>query len=303
MLSFLPGIFLGVSAACCFSMAYLGSRVFYEKSARGSWHLLAIAYIQMGGFAACILPLIWSPQLCSRTIALPLLGTVFFGMLGQLVFFLTLKYANPSQVTPLLALKILILAFGSVLLLHKSLSLLQWVSVVVCVTAALVLNFSGAAIPRRALSGVLVVCCAYALTDISATLLIQRIDALGIAHAALAATCVAYVVSGLIALLLSIRVRNDLHRPHLWTSALYFAIPYFLADICIFTTFRLVGPVFGNILLSTRGIFSILLAKVVAQRNLLYLEQNVPTAVTIRRLAAAALFTLAIALYVIGQSA
>jgi hypothetical protein len=303
MLSFLPGILLGVSAACCFSVAYLGSRVFYEKSARGPLHLLAISYIQMGVFAACLLPFIWSKNPFSWAISLPLFGTVFFGMFGQLVFFLTLKYANPSQVTPLLALKILILAFGSVLLLHKHLSLLQWVSVVICFTAALVLNFSGKAIPSRALLGILVVCCVYALTDLSAVWLIQNLDRLGVAHSALVATCLTYVFSGLIGLLLGIRVGQDLRMTHLWTSALYFSIPFFLADICIFTTFRLVGPVFGNILLSTRGMISILLAKVIAQKNLLYLEQQVTTAVTIRRLLAASLFTLAIALYVIGQSA
>lgn len=303
MLHVLPGILIGVCAACCFSVSYLGSRVFYEKAARDSLHLLAFAYIEMGLFATCLLPFIWSPKMFSRTIGLPLAGTVFFGMFGQLVFFLTLKYANPSQVTPLMALKILILAFGSVVLLHKHLSPLQWGSVVICFGAALVLNFSGKAIPLRALVGILVVCGVYALADISATVLIQRLEALNVARPALLATCLTYVGSGVVGLLLGIQVGKNLGQIRFWTSALYFSMPFFLADICIFTTFGLVGPVFGNILLSTRGIISILLAKVVARKNLAYLEPPVTTIVTIRRLLAASLFTLAIALYVLGQSA
>ncbi len=77
--------------------------------------------------------------------------------------------------------------------------------------------------------------------------------------------------------------------------------PVYFGDICLFMTFKLVGPVLANILLSTRGITSILLAKTIARKNMHYLEQPTTTAVTIRRLLAAGFFTIAITLYVMSD--
>lgn len=302
MLSFLPGIFLGLAASCSFAVSFLGSRVFYEKSGQGPFQLLSFSYIQMGVFSLILLPFVWPNRLLSWDILPPLLGIVLFAMSGQLAFFLALKYAQSSQVTPLLALKMLILAFGSVLILHKPLSLLQWLSVALCFIATLILNFSGVRLPLKGLLCVLTTCFAFALADISVTLLIQRLEASDISNPALLAVCLTYGVSGIVGVLLALQTGHNLRLLYSWKSALYFSVPYFLADVCLFPTFQLVGPVFGNILLSTRGIFSILLAKIIARKNMHYLEQPTTTAVTIRRLLAAALFTIAIALYVIGKT-
>jgi drug/metabolite transporter (DMT)-like permease len=165
----------------------------------------------------------------------------------------------------------------------------------------LLLNFSGGHLPVKGLLCVVITCCAYALADISVTLLIHRLEALGISHPALLAVCLTYGASGIVGAFLAIKAGHDLLLMRPWKFALCFSVPYFFADICLFTTFQLVGPVFANILLSTRGITSILLAKIVARKNLHYLEQPVTTTVTIRRLLAAGLFTIAIALYVIGK--
>ncbi|GAK60642.1 hypothetical protein U27_00539 [Candidatus Vecturithrix granuli] len=303
MLTFLPGILLGLVGSCNFSVAFLGSRIFYEKSGQSPFNLLILSYIQMGIFSIVLLPFVWQNTLLSWQILPPLLGFAFFGMSGQLTFFLALRYAQSSQVTPLLALKILIIAGGSVLILQKNLSFLQWLSVAICFTAALALNFSGVAMPVRALLYVIVTCCAYTCADICVTLLIRRLESLAVAHSALLATCLAYGVSGIVGALLMIKIWQDLRLTRPWKYALYFSTPYFLADICIFATFKLVGPVLANILMSTRGITSILLASIIARKNMAYLEQPTTTAVTIRRLLAAALLTLAIALYVIGEPA
>jgi drug/metabolite transporter (DMT)-like permease len=194
-----------------------------------------------------------------------------------------------------------VLAFGSVLILHKNLSLLQWMSVGICFTATVILNFSGVHLPLKGLLCVVITCCAYALADISAILLIRQLDVLNISHPALLAVCLTYGASGIVGVLLAIKISHDLRLIRPWKYALYFSVPYFWADICLFITFRLVGPVFANILLSTRGIMSILLAKFIARKNMHYLEQPTTPAVTIRRLLAAGLFTLAIALYVLGK--
>ena len=302
---FLPGILLGLTGASSFSVSFLGSRVFYEKSGRSPFQLLILSYMQMGILSLFLLPIVWPNNPLPWDILLwkilpPLSGIMIFAMSGQLAFFLALKYAQSSQVTPLLALKILIIAFGSVLILHKNLSLLQWFSVALCFTATLILNFSGVHLPLKGFLCVIITCFTYALGDLCVTILIQRLDALSIARPALLAVCLTYGTSGIIGIILAIQTGQNLFTIQLWKSALYFSIPYFLADNCLFVTFKLVGPVFANILLSTRGISSILLAKIVARKNMHYLEQPMTTAVTIRRLLAAGLFTVAIALYVMS---
>lgn len=294
------GTFSGFAAATCSSLAYLGSRLFYKKSGPNPFLLLAISYMQMGLFSLVILPFVWSEGLLSFDIIVPLMGAVLCGMVGQLVFFFTLKYSNPSQMVPLLALKIFILAFASIFVLQKNISLLQWMSIVLCFVATFIINFSGGRIPLKSLAGILLVCCLYAFGDVLATMLIRQFVSINAKNPALLSACLVYASSGIFGMMLGVFMWRDIRTPHAWKFALYFSMVFFLADLFLFTTFGLVGPVFGNIVQSTRGIVSILLAKLVSQRGISYLETDTNTSVIIRRFLAASLFTLAIALYVLG---
>jgi drug/metabolite transporter (DMT)-like permease len=298
---FVSGILFGLAAASCFSLAYLGSRLFYWRAGKSPFHLLVVSHLQMGILALLVLPFFWPDAPLTWRMLPPLLGMVACGMAGQLLFFLTLKRANPSQVTPLLALKILLLAFASLLILHKPISGLQWLSIGLCFTATFLINFSGQPIPLRGLGGIVATCACYALGDVCAALLIGQLAAAGAAHPAILTTCGLYVTAGSVGLLLAAFCWRDVMTVHVWRAASYFSVVYFLADTLLFTTFKLVGPVFGNILQSTRGIISILLAKVVARRGWYDLESAMTRAMLVRRLFAACLFTLAIACYVIGS--
>ena len=295
------GILSGLTAATCFSFAYLGSRLFYEKSGTNPLLLLALAFMQMGIFASFLLPAVWSPFPLSFDILLPLFGAALLGMGGQLIFFFTLKSSTPSQLTPLLALKIFILAFASIIFLQREISILQWISIFFCFAATFLLNFSGTPIPLKGFLGILVTCCCYALADISAAVLIQQLDSASAASPALLAVALVYVLSGIFGLMLGSFLWNDLRKISAWEFALFFSVSFFAADVCLFITFKLVGPVFGNILQSTRGIISILLAKIIAQRGMHYLEHETNSSVILRRFLAAGLFSLAIGLYVLGE--
>ncbi len=73
-----------------------------RSPAQGPLNLFILSYIQMGAFSMALLPFIWQDALLSWQILPPLAGFAFFGMSGQLTF-LALRYAQSSQVTPLLA--------------------------------------------------------------------------------------------------------------------------------------------------------------------------------------------------------
>lgn len=293
------GILSGLAAACCFSLAYLCSRLFYEKSRKSSLHLLATSQLQMGIFALLLLPFVWSDVHFSFEILLPIMGTTFCAMLGHVSFFLTLKHTNPSQITPLLALKVVILAFASIVFLQKNIALLQWISIAMCFGATFLLHFSGKPIPLKSLIGVLATCMNYALGDIFATILIRHLDVIGATNPVLLGTCFIYAVLGMYGLILTAFMWKDIRTFPVWKFAFYFSAVFFVADVFLFTTFKLAGPVFGNILQSTRGILSIIFAKIVAKKGMFYLEEDVGRSVMFRRLLAAFLFSAAIALYVI----
>lgn len=298
---FFFGILLGLTAATGFSFAYLGSRFFYEKAEKSPFLLLAVSQIQMGIFAAILLPFVWSPFPLSPATLFPLMGTVLFGMGGQLIFFFTLQHSTPSQVIPLLALKIFILAFVSILVLQKAISPLQWGGIVLCFTATFLSSFTGDSIPFTGFLGILATCTGYTMGDVFVTMLIRELTSLNAKHPVLLATCLIYGTAGIAGLFLGLPQRRTLKTVIPWKFALYFSIFFFLADFCLFTTFKLVGPIFGNIVQSTRGLFSILLAKLISRRGMTYLEPEMGRAVVIQRIVAASLFTLAIALYVLGE--
>jgi hypothetical protein len=69
--------------------------------------------------------------------------------------------------------------------------------------------------------------------------------------------------------------------------------------LTLYACFGLLGAVFGNVLLSSRGLFAVIIGAVLAHRGWHELEQQIDRAALVRRIAAAVLMTAAIALYVI----
>jgi cytochrome c biogenesis protein CcdA len=67
----------------------------------------------------------------------------------------------------------------------------------------------------------------------------------------------------------------------------------------LYVCFGLLGAVFGNVLLSSRGLFAVVFGAVLAHRGWHELEQRVDRATLVRRIIAALFMTGAIALYVI----
>jgi hypothetical protein len=82
-----------------------------------------------------------------------------------------------------------------------------------------------------------------------------------------------------------------------WKDALPVALTWFAAMIFLFICFRLLGAVFGNIVQSMRGPFSILFGAALAARGHVHLESEVSRWTLARRLAAALLMCAAIALF------
>jgi drug/metabolite transporter (DMT)-like permease len=295
----ITGIILGLIAGMTQSVSYIFSRMFVTRRHSSPMQLLVLGHIIMGGISALILPWLWRSGLPDlRAYIWPLLVVTGFYLLGQLMFFIALKSSDASRLSPMLAIKIVFLALLTSILLQQPLAIVQWGGILVCVSSAFLLNNTGGRLPWRSLIFVLMACLFYSLSDTNIKIFVDRLCLTGFStiHSIFLAVCMTYTLCGLVSLMVLPWVGG-------WSKenlryATPFALAWLIAMFFLFASFASVGVVFGNILQSTRGIFSILIGVVLAKMGLEHIEQKTTRTVFTRRLAAAVLMCLAIILYV-----
>ncbi|MCF7956627.1 MAG: hypothetical protein K9M75_12560, partial [Phycisphaerae bacterium] len=113
--------------------------------------------------------------------------------------------------------------------------------------------------------------------------------------AALFSTSLYFIVCGIVSLVILICLKNT--PKTLWKDAIPFSIFWYTAMLCLFGCFGTVGIIYGNILQSTRGIISVVLAAFVSMMGFHGLEQKVTRWILIKRIFAAALMTTAVAIF------
>jgi hypothetical protein len=296
---FLLGITTGLGMAFFQSCSYLGSRFFYTKTGQSGFHLLAVAHIQMGIAAVLLLWSIWPAAAIPfhKIIWIVIINSVAY-MTGQAFFLLALKQANPSQIASLLALKLIAISMGSLIVLHMSITAFQIAGIALGLAAVLLLNSSRDRIPLKALILSLLAITGYSTSDISLTILIEELEQAHIMNPSFVGMSLVYICTGFMGFTMLPFLKGSLKKPALWLSALPFAGAWFIAMNLLFYTFMLLGPVFGNILQTTRGIISVLLGKTVSKLGWKDLEDTMPRYAFIRRLGAAVLMTAAVSLFV-----
>lgn len=293
------GIIFGLLAAACQSLCYVFSRIFVTRGGNTSLGLFALSHAVMGVFALVLLPVCWTERALEvRAYFWPLMGSVVFYLLGQVCLFRAVRLTDASRVSPLLGLKILVLALITVLAFDQPLTHLQWVAVLASLAAAAGLNYSGGGqVPLGASGAVLGACVFYSFSDLSIVALTQALAPDGGFRGILLGNALAYVFAGAVGLTL-VAVNGSEHRRRAqWRDALPVAATWFLAMIFLFACFRMIGAVFGNIVQSTRGPVSILIGMAIAHGGHVHLEQRVGVWTLVRRLGAALLMCAAIALF------
>lgn len=296
----MSGVLLGLAAAICQSISYLFSRLFVTRRHRGAIRLLVLGHAAMGAASLAAVPMLFSPHTPSLDrYILPLLGTSGFYLLGQLGLFLALHSSDASRVSPLLGLKVMMLAFFTVLVLHQHLAGAQWAAVTLSVAAAVLLSYSGGRLHGRAMLALLLACVFYCGSDLSIRVLVDRLAVLGPVRSVLWAVACSYVLSGGMGLALMPWAGRGAMRD--LPYAIPWAASWLAAMVFLYACFASIGVVFGNIVQATRGPLSVLLGAQLARLGLEHLELRTTRGVFIRRLAAASLMFLAIALFFLGK--
>ena len=322
----LVGIILGLLSALGASLAYLCSRRYAVRAQRDEpdatpWRpplrLLVTAHVWLAGLCTLGFPILWfvtQPTL-DRPVHAALMsgGVALFYLLGNVFLFLSLQKTDASRVAPLLGMKVILLALTVELFMSEDFSTMQWLAVIMATAAAIMLGTTGGRLPLKTLFMIGATCAGFVASDLFIKQMIPAWLPTGITldeadktqriTAAMTGMAFAYIWTGLVAIImLPIVLRG---QPGTFTQSLARSLPgglpyaaaWLLSMVCLFSCFSLVGIVFGGILQSTRGLMSIALGVLLAHRGHHHLEQHAPWPIVLRRLAAAAIMTAAIALY------
>ncbi len=294
------GIVFGLLAATCQSLSYVFSRLFVIRRHNAVMQLLVMAHVLMGAVSLAALPFLWPAHLPPVSeFGWTLVWVSLFYLLGQLGLFIALRFTDASRTAPLLGLKIAILAGIATCFLHQHLGAWQWVAVAMSVAAAFMLNYSGTRMPLRAVAAILFACVAYSISDLNIKALVHHFQDLGATHAVLLSVCLSYILCGLVGVVI-IPFAGKSHAAD-WKWAAPFAAAWLTAMVFLFACFGQIGVVYGNIIQSTRGLLSIVLGAHIASLGMEHLEKRVAGHIFLKRIAAAALMTGAIAIYQLSK--
>lgn len=290
----ITGILYGLAAAFLQSCSYVFSRNFVVRHA-DPIHLMIYSQVVMGGFAALLLPLTAPPGLFGHAdYVLPVVLCAAGYLAGQGSFFMTLRELEASRASSLLGVKLVVLALINLAVFGVAISALQWLAVILCMVAAVMMNFSGGQMSGKAVLWLFATCVGYSFSDIYGKEAVFHISGDASLASAMTSTALCYLLLGLIAFPAIFFIRRSRSA---FLAAIPFGICWFGAMLVLFGSFALLGVVFGNIIQSLRGLMSIGLGVLLAHGGFTHLEARTGGGVFRRRLASAILMITAIAIY------
>lgn len=299
------GIALGLVAAFLQSVCYVISGGYVKRTGLPGWTLTAPQR------AVMILPyaiLAWmfrpdSMQGLERGLFASTFACVVAIFTADSGLFQMQKHVEPSRTAPLQSVKIPILALMSFLAFGQSFSFLQIIGIALVLASAALLFGAGRRIPLPAWLWLLLCTGCYAVSDLSighaldltrdacGGVLRSSLFVLGITHLA----CSVFAVPVLVVQRLFGAPMPGLRE---W---LRYAVPYgfvwMVAMVFLLSCFSLSGVVLGAIAQSCRGLISVLLGWLLVRHGFADLEGETPRTVFLRRIFAAVMIVIAMALY------
>ena len=282
-------------------------------------YLASARFMKRYDSAFCLLI---AAQVCMMALSLPFLPFVFpFGhiqdmrsywlvsaawvsvfIIGQCSFFAAQRYFESSRLSSLLGLKIIVLTVIFISTRNGHVNAGQWTAVLMAAIAAMAFNWSGSGKtdPRGWLFLFVTLVC-YSMADITETKLITSVRDSGYAlvRSAFAATFFIYSLLGLVSLPFLFYAKPDFAQIKM---AFPYSVTWLCAQIILLAGYALVKPVFGNVILATRGIFSVLIGAALPLFGLAALDSQIPIRKWVQRGVAAAIMMAAIAVYSYASS-
>ena len=261
---------------------------------------MLLGHAIQGVIGLAVLPLLWPAEMPAlRQYAFPLAMTAAGFLTGQAFLFATLRQVEASRVAPFLSIKIAMLATLAWLVMGRTITGWQWTAVGLAIAGAWLLNWTGGQFSARVLVMILLTCVGYAVSDLYIRALIESLAPVPPLRAAMVGVALVHFVCGVAVLPVWLGVGqlawSDVRR------ATPYALTWLASMVFLYACFALINVVLGNIVQSTRGLISILLAPAMARSDDWgHLESPQSPHAVLRRAGVAVLMTVAVALYVWG---
>lgn len=292
------GILCGFTTAILNSVGYLCSANFLKKY-NSPIRLLLFAQLVMMAASVPVFILLFpfSTLADPKKFIFSLVAWMIVFVLGQGSFFLALKYCEASRLSSLLGLKIIVLTILFMLTKHHYPNMGQWVAVIMAGAAAMLINWTGSF--RMNFKGwffTFSTLVFYSFCDINETSLVLCIvdSGYGVLLSSIIACSAAYTVLGIFSLPGLFFLKPS--RKQLILSAPY-ALLWLASQVFLMTCFAMVLPVFGNVILASRGLFSVIFGAMLSLFGLQKLDAVISRKQWIMRGIAAVLMIGAIAIY------
>lgn len=298
------GIAVGLLAAFLQSCSYVVSARYVRQSGRPAWTLLPPSYVLMApaalALAAAMLRFAQGP-VPWRAALLPAAFSMATCVLANATMFQMLRSVDASLASPMLGLKVPMLAAFYTFALARPCTAAQWVAVALVLVATAALAVAGRRLTRAAWGWLLATCAGFSLSDWLIGMTFEAVEPAfpSFAPRALFSLGFIYLVCA-VAAVASLPFCPRLPREGWLRWAAPYAAVWFVAMMALYACFATCGIVLGNIVQNTRGLLSIALGWAVARAGRTDLEERVSRAVLVRRVVAAALLLGAIALYALG---
>ncbi|MBR1609045.1 MAG: hypothetical protein IJ678_05465 [Kiritimatiellae bacterium] len=298
------GIALGLGAAVLQALSYVVSAAYVRGSGAPAWTLVPRAFAAMfpAGVLLCAATLPFAsapvPWLAA---AWPALGSTAFCLAANFATYMMLRRVDASKTSPLLGLKVPMLAAFYAFVLGRPCTPLQWVAVGLVVVAAFAMAGTGRRLGASGWAWLLAVCACFSLADWFIALVL---DAVAPAFPAVAARSLfalgfIYVVTGLAAAA-ALRFVPPCAPGSFRRWVAPYAAVWFAAMVLLYACFATCGVVLGNIVQNLRGLVSVFFGWLLARSGRVDLEESLPPAVLAGRVLAAAAMFAAIALFAAG---
>ena len=221
--------------------------------------------------------------------------------LGQGSLFMAQKYMESSKLSSLLGLKIIILTLIFIITKHIFPNFLQWIAVFPAAGAGIIMNWNGKFnLGGRGMLFVLITLVCYSLSDINETSMVLCFVNSNIPtmKSAVIATTAGYTVLGIVSLPGLFFIKFDGKR---FCQSFGYAFPWLLSQIMLIACFATLLPVFGNVLLAMRGVFSVVLGIILSCVGLHDWDAHISKKQWALRGFSALIMILAVALYSYGS--
>lgn len=288
------GIIAGLLSVSFICASYIFSRE-YVRRHKDPVKLAIFSQLVMslGGIVLLILYLNFFNINFNKKLILLLIGQVATFLLGQSSFFAVLRRVESSRASALLGLKILVIALISVCL-GRDLRTMQWIAILLCTAGSVGMNFSGGKMSFAVCCYLAVSVTSYALCDMCVTELMKMMPGESMLFNSFGVVGICYTALGIAVLPALFKYKISVKEIK---NVLPYSVLYFLSMIFLYTSFGLIGVVYGSIIQSSRGILSVLLAIVLVHFNLDRNEHNISAAKWIQRFVFAAVMLCAMVMY------